>query len=1361
MSIERARIRRFIGKRFSESIYDLIVTQNNAYIDDFLQLNTDPDKRKDTGLQAIFKSAFPMQNQNGTIRVEFVEYQFDPPQNTSFECQEYDLTYSSILKATLRLIISEYDEDTKTHNIIDVKEEKGIFFCEMPLPDDSGAFIINGIKKIIVSQIHRSPGLFFNHDGGKVSSSGKLLYSAKLVPYRGAWLDLEFDTSDIMYFRIDKKRKLPITMLLKAIGMDNAEILNFFYPSCDIYYNGQFFYKDFIPEHINQHHLKHNLVDAKTNNLVLKAGEYINSKIATKLYDEGCKQVILDQDELIGLSISENIIESKGSKILNAGQELTENSLSALKNHKIAKFKVISLDPRIGHGPAIRNTLIKDINTTQEDALIEICRALRIGTQASKEIGLALIDSLFFNSARYDLSVIGRIKLNHALGLDMPETCTILTKDDLKHIVLKFAMLKDGKILIDDIDHLGNRRVRTTAELVENQLKIGFNRVQKAVEELIYNPNMKQAKPSNIVNLKFISAALKEFFNTSQLVQFMDQTNPLSELTHKKRLSALGPGGVSRDRAGLEIRDVHTTHYGRICAVETPEGQNIGLISSLTTCARINKYGFLEAPYFKVKNGIITDEIVYLNATEEEKYYMAQSGLKVDSEGRIEDEIVQCRYKDNFIYAERERVDFVDISPVQVVSIATSLIPFIENNDAKRSLMGANMQKQAVPLIRVDSPLVGTGIEHIIGRDKGTSIVANEDGMVEYVDGSKIIINSVSKKDNHGKILSIYHLNKFSRTNYNTCVNQRAIVHKNQKVKKGEVIADGHSISKGELSLGASVLVAVMPYKGYTFQDSIVISERIIKDDLFTSIHIEELEVVVRDTRLGPEEITRDIPNISQDALNNLDEVGIIHIGSKVKPRDILVGKVTPQSEKPLTPEEKMLKAIFGEKANNVVDSSLYVPFGVSGTVIDVKILSRRGMEKDERTLMQERELIAKAELSYKAEAKIITNFFINRLQDLLVGQKITKKLGNLSQNIILSKENLSTLQTEDYINITVSDADINTKISDLKSHYNDTLENLKKKLTKKIEKIKGGSSLSQGALKVLKVFIACRNSLQPGDKMSGRHGNKGVVSKVVPEEDMPFLEDGTVVDVILNPLGIPSRMNIGQIFETHLGWAGKCLGKKIQSYLDDFYNNKVDLKTIKEFVYQIYSDDELKNIKSMSNEEFLSFIMSIKDGVYFATLPFSGNKTAEIKRMLKLAGQDESGQARLIDGCTGEYIDKKVTIGVQYLLKLHHLVEDKVHARSVGPYSLVTQQPLGGRGQFGGQRLGEMEVWALQAYGAAYTLQEMVTIKSDDVIGREKVYQEITKGSHNFVYGIPESFNVILKEMQALCLNVRLEKKA
>jgi DNA-directed RNA polymerase subunit beta len=1361
MSIERARIRRFIGKRFSESIYNLITTQNNSYTDDFLQLNTEPDKRQDKGLQAIFKSAFPMQNQNGTIKVEFVEYQLETPQNTPSECQEYDLTYSSILKATLRLIASEYDEDTKTYNIIDVKEEKGVFFCEMPLPDESGAFIINGIKKIIVSQIHRSPGLFFNHDGGKVSSSGKLLYSAKLVPYRGAWLDLEFDSSDVMYFRIDKKRKLPITMLLKAIGMDNNEILKFFYPDYEIHYNGEYFYKDFVVEHISQHHLKNNLIDAKTNNIVLQAGEYINSKVAQKLWDSGCTQVVVHNDELIGLSVAENVTYAKGAKVLSAGQEITEHALSLIKNNNVSTFKVISLDPKIGNGPALRNTLLKDFNTTQEDALIEICRVLRIGTQASKEIGLALLDSLFFNPARYDLSAIGRIKLNHTLGLNTPETCTVLSREDIKHIVLKFAMLKDGKIFIDDIDHLGNRRVRTSSELIENQLKIGFNRAQKIVDDLVSNTNTKQAKPSNVLNLKFIAAALKEFFNTSQLVQFMDQTNPLSELTHKKRLSALGPGGVSRDRAGLEIRDVHTTHYSRICAVETPEGQNIGLINSLTTCAKINKYGFLEAPYFRVIDGKVTDEIVYLNASEEEKYYMAQSGLKLNSEGQIEDELVHCRYKDDFIHVNKDKVNFVDISPVQVVSIATSLIPFIENNDAKRSLMGANMQKQAVPLIRVDPPLVGTGIENVIGHDKGTSVVANEDGIVEYVDGSKIIINAGANKADSDNILSIYHLNKFARTNYNTCINQRAIVYKNQKIKKGQVIADGHSISQGELSLGASVLVAVMPYKGYTFQDSIVISERIIKDDLFTSIHIEELEIVVRDTRLGPEEITKDIPNASQEALSNLDEVGIVHIGAKVKPRDILVGKVTPQSEKPLTPEEKMLKAIFGEKANNVVDSSLYVPFGVSGTVIDVKILSRRGMEKDERTLMQERELIAKAESAYKAEAKIITNFFIDKLQNLLIGQKTQKKLGDLAPNTLFSKENIGALQTEDYMCVLVSDESINNKISEIKDRYNETIENLKKSLAKKIDKIKGGSSLSQGALKVLKVFIACRNSLQPGDKMSGRHGNKGVVSKVVPEEDMPFLEDGTVVDVILNPLGIPSRMNIGQIFETHLGWASKCLGKKIQNYLDDFYNNQVDLNTIKEFVYQIYSDDELETIKSMSEGEFLSFAMSIKDGVHFATLPFSGNKTSEIKRMLKLSGQDESGQVRLIDGCTGEYIDKKVTIGIQYLLKLHHLVEDKVHARSVGPYSLVTQQPLGGRGQFGGQRLGEMEVWALQAYGAAYTLQEMVTIKSDDVIGREKVYQEITKGSHNFVYGIPESFNVILKEMQALCLNVRLEKKA
>jgi DNA-directed RNA polymerase subunit beta len=1094
----------------------------------------------------------------------------------------------------------------------------------------------------------------------------------------------------------------------------------------------------------------------------LEAGQKITPRLAKKFAEAGLKKVIIPNDTLLGAYLGSDLVDkSSGEVLAKIGMQITEDMLAAIDTAGIKSLYVLKVPAQ---GDAyIRNTLFADRNQDQNASLIDIFRVLRPGEPATVEAGSVLFNNLFFDPDRYDLSEVGRIKMNARLNLNVAEGNTCLTKEDIKTIVQVLVDLKDGKGAVDDIDHLGNRRVRSVGELIENQFRIGLVRMERAILERMSVVDIDAVMPHDLVNSKVLVSVVKEFFSTSQLSQFMDQTNPLSEITHKRRLSALGPGGVSRDRVGFEVRDVHPTHYGRICPIETPEGQNIGLINSMATYARINKHGFIESPYRKVTDGFVTDEVVYLSAIEEGKYKIAQADMELQPDGRIKSEMVNCRVESgNFVTVPLSEVDFIDVTPMQVVSVAASLIPFLENDDANRALMGSNMQRQAVPLIKTDAPLVGTGIEDVVARDSGAAVVALNDGIVEQVDATRIVVRTLERKKNGSPEVDIYSLLKFQKSNHNTCINQKPLVNVGDQVRRGEVIADGSAIDNGEIALGRNVLVAFIPWSGYNFEDSILISERIVKDDVFTSIHIEEFEVVARDTRLGPEEITRDMPNVGEESLRNLDEVGIIHIGAEVKSGDILVGKVTPKSESPMTPEEKLLRAIFGEKASDVRDSSLYVPPGVSGTVVEVRVLSRRGVEKDERAITIEKQQIEKLAKDRDDEIEIIDHFVFVRLQKILEGQIVLSGPKSVKSGAKIDSTLLSTLSKGQYWQLIVEDSSVMVEIEQIKAQYDEKKDELNKRFTSKVEKIQNGDDLPQGALKVVKVFIATKHKLQPGDKMAGRHGNKGVISRIMPEEDMPFLEDGTVIDVVLNPLGLPSRMNVGQILETHLGWAAKTLGYKVSNMLHAYNKNELEVEALKDFVCKIYGESDVTSkLKNLKKEEFIDFCEKIKGGVYFATPVFDGAKAGHVKEMLELADQHSSGQVKLIDGRTGEYFDRHVTVGYKYLLKLHHLVDDKIHARSIGPYSLVTQQPLGGKSHFGGQRFGEMECWALQAYGAAYTLQEMLTVKSDDVAGRIRIYEAIVKGEGNFESGIPESFNVMIKEFRSLCLNVQLEESS
>ncbi len=1355
----KMRIRKSFGKiNLVSSIPNLIEVQKNSYDKEFLQLGVNDSDRKNKGLQSVLNSIFPIHDIEETATLEFVKYNFEEPKYDVDECSQKGLSYVAPLKFTLRLIIWDYDEEIGSKEVKGIKEQE-VYLGDVPLMTKNGTFIINGIERVVVSQMHKSPGVLFDHDGGKTHSTGKLLYSARIVSYRGSWLDFEFDSKDLLYFRIDRKRKLYVTTLLRALNMSSYDILNFYYKNIIYRRQGDSWATKFIPELVSTKRLSVDLIDAKTGRVVLNAGQKITPRIARNFINDGLEEILVGSDSLVGKYLAEDLIDNQtGEVILGVGEEIGLDVLSTIERLQIFDIKVLAVSSQCG--PYIRNTLFADKNKDQKSALIDIFKVLRPGEIATAEAGQALLDSLFFDPNRYDLSEVGRIKMNSRLNLNIDKSNTCLTIEDIKSIIKLLADLKDGKGAIDDIDHLGNRRVRSVGELVENQFRIGLVRTQKAIIERMGSVDIDTVMPHDLVNSKLLVSVLKEFFGTSQLSQFMDQTNPVSEITHKRRLSALGPGGLNRDRAAFEVRDVHPTHYGRICPIETPEGQNIGLINSLAIFARVNKHGFIESPYRKVNCGKVTNEVIYLSAIEEGKYKIAQANATLDSNGYLADSLVNCRYDGNFLMVPSNEVDFIDLTPMQVVSVAASMIPFLENNDANRALMGSNMQRQAVPLLRSEAPLVGTGIESVVARDSGAIITALHDGIVEQVESTRIVVRTTSKKNEGAPGVDIYNLRKFQRSNYNTCINQKVLVDVGDIVKKGDVIADGPSTNQGEIALGRNVLVAFIPWNGYNFEDSILISERVVRDDIYTSIHIEELELVARDTRLGPEEITRDIPNISEESLRHLDEVGIVHIGAKIKPGDILVGKVTPKSESPTTPEEKLLRAIFGEKAAEVRDSSLYVPPGVSGTIVEVRVFSRRGIDKDERTLAIEKQKIEKLIKDRDDELAIIGHFILLKLKELLVGQVIVSGPKTIKTGVKVDESIFAALSREQLLQLVVDNQKVMAEVVEMKTHYEKTRDQLTKYLNDRIDKLQCGDDLPQGALKVVKVFVAIKHKLQSGDKMAGRHGNKGVVSKIIPEEDMPFLEDGTVIDVVLNPLGLPSRMNVGQILEIHLGWAGANLGYKIADMVDNYNSSSNGLNEIRNFIKKIYANNQVSNIiDEMTDKDLIKYCQELRKGMYFATPVFDGAKIEDVKSMLELAGLDKSGQVRVIDGRTGEYFERKVTVGYKYLLKLHHLVDDKIHARSIGPYSLVTQQPLGGKSHFGGQRFGEMECWALQAYGAAYTLQEMLTIKSDDVTGRIKIYESIIRGDHNFVSNVPESFNVMVKELRSLGLNIQLEE--
>jgi DNA-directed RNA polymerase subunit beta len=1349
----RKRVRKFFGKIQEVAEMPNLIEVQKASYDQFLLVAEPVGGRPDEGLQAVFKSVFPISDFSNSSMLEFVKYEFEAPKYDVDECRQRGMTYAAPLKVTLRLIVFDIDEETGAKSVKDIKEQD-VYMGDIPLMTNNGTFVVNGTERVIVSQMHRSPGVFFDHDKGKTHSSGKLLFAARIIPYRGSWLDIEFDAKDIVHARIDRRRKIPVTSLLYALGMDPEEILNTFYRK--IAYKRQ---KDgwrvpFDANRFRGYKAVNDLVDADNNKVVLEAGKKLTVRQARQLAEKGLKALRMTDQELVGNYIAEDLVNAKTGEIYaEAGEEITEKTLKGLNEAGYKELPLLDID-HVNVGAYIRNTLAIDKNMTREDALFDIYRVMRPGEPPTLDTAQSMFNSLFFDSERYDLSAVGRVKMNMRLDLDAPDTMRVLRKEDVNAVIRTLVDLRDGKGEIDDIDHLGNRRVRSVGELMENQYRIGLLRMERAIKERMSSVDIDTVMPQDLINAKPAAAAVREFFGSSQLSQFMDQTNPLSEITHKRRLSALGPGGLTRERAGFEVRDVHPTHYGRICPIETPEGPNIGLINSLATFARVNKYGFVETPYRKVKDGRVTDEVIYLSAMEEGRYTVAQANAVIDAKGRFTEDLIVCRHSGDVLMVARDKVDFMDVSPKQLVSVAAALIPFLENDDANRALMGSNMQRQAVPLVRAEAPFVGTGMEGVVARDSGASIAARRTGIVDQVDATRIVVRATGETDPSKSGVDIYRLMKFQRSNQNTCINQRPLVQVGDQVKKADIIADGPSTELGELALGRNVLVAFMPWNGYNFEDSILLSERIVMDDVFTSIHIEEFEVMARDTKLGPEEITRDIPNVSEEALKNLDEAGIVYIGAEVRAGDILCGKITPKGESPMTPEEKLLRAIFGEKASDVRDTSLRVPPGVQGTVVEVRVFNRHGVEKDERALAIEREEIERLAKDRDDEQAILDRNVYGRLADLLENRQGIAGPKGFKKDSKITRAILEEYPRSQWWLFASPNDKLMAEIEAIRKQYDESKKRLEQRFLDKVEKLQRGDELPPGVMKMVKVFVAVKRKIQPGDKMAGRHGNKGVVSKIVPAEDMPFLADGTPVDIVLNPLGVPSRMNVGQILETHLGWACAGLGLKI-GHAVDIYNGKKDLKPLKDILKKIYGDEE--TIKSLGEKDLVELGGNLRHGVPIATPVFDGAKEADIEHMLDLAGLDRSGQVTLHDGRTGDEFDRKVTVGYIYMLKLHHLVDDKIHARSIGPYSLVTQQPLGGKAQFGGQRFGEMEVWALEAYGAAYTLQEMLTVKSDDVAGRTKVYEAIVRGDDTFEAGIPESFNVLVKEMRSLSLNVDL----
>jgi DNA-directed RNA polymerase subunit beta len=1353
----RRRVRKFFGNIPEVAEMPNLIEVQKASYDQFLMVDEPQGGRPDEGLQSVFKSVFPISDFSGSSMLEFVKYEFEAPKFDVDECRQRDLTYAAPLKVTLRLIVFDIDEDTGAKSVKDIKEQD-VYMGDMPLMTLNGTFIINGTERVIVSQMHRSPGVFFDHDKGKSHSSGKLLFAARVIPYRGSWLDIEFDSKDVVHARIDRRRKIPVTSLLMALGMDGEEILSTFYNKILYQRSGDHWRIPFSVERFRGLKAVNDLVDADTGEIVVEQGKKITARQAKQLADKGLKAIKATNDDLFGNYLAEDIVNfATGEIYLEAGDEIDEKSLKTLLSTGAEEFTVLDID-HINVGGYIRNTLAVDKNEGRQDALFDIYRVMRPGEPPTLETADAMFNSLFFDADRYDLSAVGRVKMNMRLDLKAEDTVRVLRKEDIIAVVRTLVELRDGKGEIDDIDNLGNRRVRSVGELMENQYRVGLLRMERAIKERMSSIEIDTVMPQDLINAKPAAAAVREFFGSSQLSQFMDQTNPLSEITHKRRLSALGPGGLTRERAGFEVRDVHPTHYGRICPIETPEGPNIGLINSLATFARVNKYGFIETPYRRIQDGKVTFDVSYLSAMEESKHYVAQANASLDKEGRFVDEFVICRHAGEVMMAPRENVDLMDVSPKQLVSVAAALIPFLENDDANRALMGSNMQRQAVPLVRAEAPFVGTGMEPIVARDSGAAIAARRTGIVDQVDATRIVIRATEDLVPGKSGVDIYRLMKFQRSNQNTCINQRPLVRMGDRIEKGDIIADGPSTDLGDLALGRNVLVAFMPWNGYNYEDSILLSERIVADDVFTSIHIEEFEVMARDTKLGPEEITRDIPNVSEEALKNLDEAGIVYIGAEVLPGDILVGKITPKGESPMTPEEKLLRAIFGEKASDVRDTSMRMPPGTYGTVVEVRVFNRHGVEKDERAMAIEREEIERLAKDRDDEQAILDRNVYSRLIDMLVAKEAIAGPKGFKKGTTLTREMLTDYPRSQWWQFAVEDERVQSELEALRGQYDESKKALEQRFMDKVEKVQRGDEMPPGVMKMVKVFVAVKRKMQPGDKMAGRHGNKGVVSRIVPVEDMPFLEDGTHADIVLNPLGVPSRMNVGQILETHLGWACAGMGKKIGE-LVDAYKAGGDIKPLKATIEELIPDnDRNEPVRRFDDESLIRLGEQMRRGVSIATPVFDGAHEVHINEMLAQAGLHESGQSTLYDGRTGEPFDRKVTMGYIYMLKLHHLVDDKIHARSIGPYSLVTQQPLGGKAQFGGQRFGEMEVWALEAYGAAYTLQEMLTVKSDDVAGRTKVYEAIVRGDDSFEAGIPESFNVLVKEMRSLGLNVELE---
>ncbi len=1345
-------------------IPNLIEIQKRSY-EKFLQLDVDPTKREDVGLQAVFKRVFPIKDFNESASLDFVKYEIDAPKYDVDECHQRGMTYAAPMKVSIRLIVWEKDEVTGQQSIRSVKEQE-VYFGEIPLMTEHGTFIVNGTERVIVSQLHRSPGAFFfvNQDKTKTSGSGKLIHSARIIPNRGSWLDFEFDSKDLLHVRIDRRRKLPATVLLKALGYSAKELLDYYYQKETIYIVGKAKYEKSVDvELLLGQRATRDIRDPESREIIVRKNRKFTRSAIKQIQELKMKRIATEEEDVVGTVCAEDVVDPKtGEVLMQVNETVAADKLEAVREKGVEEFKVLFIDG-LNVGSYLRDTLLIDKVNNEDEAILEIYRRLRPGDPPTLETARNLFVNLFFNAERYDLSRVGRLKLNHKFGIDEPIENTVLTKRDILEVVRYLLDLKNGKGSVDDIDHLGNRRVRSVGELLENQFRVGLVRMERAIRERMSLQEIETLMPHDLINAKPVSAVIKEFFGSSQLSQFMDQTNPLSEVTHKRRLSALGPGGLTRERAGFEVRDVHPTHYGRICPIETPEGPNIGLIASLSTFARVNEYGFVETPYRKVDGTRVTGDVEFYSALQEEQHVIAQANSPLDRSGKLTEALVACRRGGETMMSRPEEVTLMDVSPKQLVSVATSLIPFLEHDDANRALMGSNMQRQAVPLLRTEAPLVGTGMERQVAHDSGVTVIARRDGVVESIDATRIVVraDTAASSTDIAEEVDIYNLIKFQRSNQNTCLNQRPIIQRGDRVRRGDTIADGAATDHGELALGRNLLVAFMPWGGYNFEDSILVSEKLVKEDLFTSIHIEEFECVARDTKLGKEEITRDIPNVGEEALKDLDDAGIVRIGAEVKSGDILVGKITPKGETQLSPEEKLLRAIFGEKAGDVRDTSLRVPPGVAGTVIGAQVFARKGIDKDERAQAIEEAEEARLLKDQNDEIKIIQESARKKIYTYLKGKEASHRLVDDKGNAIVSKGDPITPEVYDVIGVKylrelkVGDDKLEERIRAMLDSVSERVALVKMRFGDKIARLKKGDELAPGVIKMVKVYLAIKRKMQVGDKMAGRHGNKGVISRILPMEDMPYLADGTPVDIVLNPLGVPSRMNVGQILETHLGGGAREIGRRLAALVEGARASYE--KARKELKRHFDGDGQAELIDKMSDKDIAKLVAKVKDGIHVASPVFEGAKEEEIRQVLTGAGMPLNGQTVLFDGRSGEPFDQDVTVGIMYMMKLHHLVDDKIHARSIGPYSLVTQQPLGGKAQFGGQRLGEMEVWAMEAYGAAYALQEFLTVKSDDVVGRTRMYEAIVKGENVLECGVPESFKVLMKELQALCLDVEL----